>query len=64
MASAAATDRGADEQDDDRPDDLGRVAHRLGASQVDQAVHVERGDQHQQRHQREQQAGGQLAGAG
>jgi hypothetical protein len=57
------TDRGADEQDDDRPDPFGHVAHGLGPGQVDQAVDVEGDDQHEQWHHGESQAGRQLAGA-
>jgi hypothetical protein len=57
------TDRGADEQDDDRPDPLGHVAHGPGPGQVDQAVDVEGDDQHEQRHHGECQAGRQLARA-
>ncbi len=56
------TERSADEQDDERPDPLGHVAHGLGPGQVDQAVGVECDDQHEQRHQREQQAGRRFAG--
>src|SRR5262245_33895087 len=51
-----AVRRSAEEQDDDRPGDLGNLAHRPCADEMDQAVHIESGEQDQHGHKRARRA--------